>query len=75
MSSNSVYVRQLNVNENYSSFTQSTPMNTGDSLHHTYHAWKWDVDAEYWGRVKMALSTHVSSINKIQPTSEKHMKK
>ena len=40
MSSHSINVKQLNVNEKCSNFTQVVPANTSDSLHYRYLAWK-----------------------------------
>ena len=55
--------RQLNVTENCSNLIQIAPTNTSDTLHHMYHVQKRDADAEYLGRVKMALSSHTGGIN------------
>ena len=60
---------QLNDTENCSNLTQITPSNSGDMLHHTYHAWKRDADADYLGRVKIALRSHVGGINFADPAN------
>ena len=58
--------RQLNVNEN---LTQIAPTNANDTSHHTYHAQEQDADVEYLGRVKIALSSHMGSINFADPAN------
>ena len=59
----------LNVNEKCSIFIQLPPANTSDLSHHTYHIQKQDVDGEYLGKVKMALNSHVGSINFADPAN------
>ena len=69
MSSTSLHFGPLNVDKKCSNFMQVAPVNMCDLLHHMYHAEKLDADAEYLGRVKMALSTHEVSINFVDPAS------
>ena len=40
-----------------------------DISHPTYYAWKSDADAEYVGRVKIAIISHIGSINFMDPVS------
>ena len=69
VSSNSNNFRQSNVNEKCSKITQIAPANTGDTSYHMYHTWKQDANAEYLGRVKMALNSCVGGINFVDPAN------
>ena len=69
MSSNWINFRQLNVNEKCSNFIQVAPWKLVDLSHHMHCAGKLDTDVEYFGRVKMVLSSHVGSINVAYPAN------
>ena len=58
-----------NTNKNYSNFAQVVPAYTSNSSQFTYCAQRWDADAEYLGRVWMALHSHVGSINFADPAN------
>ena len=45
------------------------PVNTGDMLHHMHCTQKWDADAEYFGKVKMTLSSWMGGFNFADPAN------
>ena len=63
MSSNPNNFRQWSMNENLSNLTQIASANPSYTSPPTYHAQRRDADAEYLGRVKVALTSCVGSIN------------
>ena len=71
MSSNSNSFRQLK--EKCSNFTQIASTNTVNTSHHMYHTQKQDTDAEYLGRIKMALSINVVDPANIRKAHEELM--
>ena len=69
MSSNLYNFSQLNVTENCSNITQIAPVNTGDVSHHMHHTQKRDANTEYWGRIKMVLSSCMGGITFSDPAN------
>ena len=75
MSSNSITFWLLNTTKKCSSFIQVAAANAGDSLQYTYHAWKWDSNVEYLGKVTIAISSHLGTINFVDQTNIREVHK
>ena len=67
MSSNSINFGLLNIDEKCNNFLQAAPSNTDDLLQYTSCTQKQDADAEYFDRVKIVLTSHMHSINFVNP--------
>ena len=69
MSSDSIQFGPHNTNKNCTNFVQVAPVHTSDLSHFTYHTQRLDADVEYLGRVKMAMHSHVGSIDFADPAN------